>query len=145
MLSVIRSGAHVVGTAGNVADMAQAHPLLHRKEIFALGDAGYRGVEKRDENQGKSVTWHVAIRPGKRGALLQHRFGWIQERTEKMKANVRAKVEHPFHVVKNLFKHRKTRYKGLATNNGQLFSLFAMANLVLAGRRLVTLDTRSAS
>ena len=135
----------VVGTAGNVADVAQAHALLHGRETFALGDAGYQGVEKREENQGKSVTWHVAMRPGKRRALPQDRFGWIQEQLEKMKASMRAKVEHPFHVVKNLFKHRKTRYKGLAKNNAQLFSLFGMANLMLAGRRLMALDARGAS
>ena len=135
----------VIGTAGNVADVAQAHALLHGKETFALGDAGYQGVEKREENQGKSVTWHVAMRPGKRRALPQDRFGWIQEQLEKMKASLRAKVEHPFHVVKNLFKHRKARYKGLAKNNAQLFSLFGMANLVLAGRRLMAFDARGAS
>ena len=62
-----------------------------------------------------------------------------------MKASLRAKIEHPFHVVKNLFKHRKTRYKGLAKNNAQLFTLFGMANLMLAGRRLMALDARGAS
>lgn len=135
----------VIGTAGNVADVAQAHALLHGAETFALGDAGYQGVEKREEKRGKSVTWHVAMRPGKRRALPQDRFGWIQEQLEKTKASLRAKVEHPFHVVKNLFKHRKTRYKGLAKNNAQLFSLFGMANLMLASRRLMALDTRGAS
>ena len=73
--------------------------------------------------------------------MPQDRFGWIQEQLEKMKASVRAKVEHPFHVIKNLFKHRKTRHKGLAKNNAQLFTLFGMANLVLAGRRLTATDT----
>ena len=135
----------VVCTAGNVADVTQAHALLHGEEVFALGDAGYQGVDKREENQGKTVTWHTAMRPGKRRALPQDRFGWIQEQMEKIKASMRAKVEHPFHVVKNLFKHRKARYRGLAKNNAQLFSLFGLANLVLAGRRLGALDTRGAS
>ena len=85
------------------------------------------------------------MRPGKRRALPQDRFGWIQEQLEKMKASVRAKIEHPFHVVKNLFKHRKMRYKGLAKNNAQLFTLFGMANLMFAGRRLMALDSRGAS
>ncbi|MGP9536283.1 transposase, partial [Halomonas sp. AOP42-E1-30] len=53
---------------------------------------------------------------------------------EKTKASIRAKVEHPFHVIKNLFGYRKVRYKGLTKNQAQLFSLFALANLVLAGR-----------
>jgi len=51
---------------------------------------------------------------------------------ERSKAQIRARVEHPFHIVKNLFHHRKTRYKGLAKNTAQLFSLFALANLVIA-------------
>ena len=55
---------------------------------------------------------------------------------ERSKAQVRAVVEHPFHVVKNLFRHRKVRYRGLAKNAAQLFSLFALANLVLARRLL---------
>jgi len=47
--------------------------------------------------------------------------------------------------VKNLFRHKKVRYKGLAKNEAQLFSLFGLANLVIAKRRLMALDTRGAS
>jgi IS5 family transposase len=64
----------------------------------------------------------------------------LQERIERVKASLRAKVEHPFHIVKNLFKHRKTRYRGLAKNQAQLFTLFGLANLVLAGWRLRARD-----
>ena len=56
-----------------------------------------------------------------------------------------AKVEHPFHVVKNLIRHRKTRYRGLAKNTAQLHTLFAMANLMLARRLVLNFDTRGAS
>jgi IS5 family transposase len=59
--------------------------------------------------------------------------------------NIQAKVEHPFHVVKNLFHHRKVRYRGLAKNTAQLFTLFGFANLVLAGRRFTISETRVAS
>jgi IS5 family transposase len=56
---------------------------------------------------------------------------------ERSKAQVRANiVEHPFHVVKSLFRHRKVRYRGLAKNTAQLFSLFALANLLLTRRLL---------
>jgi IS5 family transposase len=51
-----------------------------------------------------------------------------------VKAQIRAKVEHPFHVVKNLFRHRKVRYRGLLKNTAQLFTLFGLANLVMARR-----------
>ena len=49
---------------------------------------------------------------------------------------MRAYVKHPFHVVKNLFKHRKVRYRGLVKNTAQLHTLFALANLVLVQRTL---------
>ena len=68
-----------------------------------------------------------------------------QGKLEKAKASVRAKVEHPFHVLKNLFRHRKTRYRGLAKNTAQLHTLFAFANLVLAGRTFGSAQARTPS
>ena len=67
------------------------------------------------------------------------------EKLEHLKASVRAKVEHPFHVVKNLFHHRKTRYRGLEKNTAQLFTLFGFANLVLAGRQFKVTESRTPS
>ncbi len=58
----------------------------------------------------------------------------LAEELEKVKAQVRARVEHPFAIIKNLFKYRKVRYRGLAKNTSQLHTLFALANLILAGR-----------
>ena len=124
----------LVTTAGNVADVTQAHALLHGKETLAFGDAGYQGVEKREENATSKVTWHVAMKRSVRKALKKNPIGRVKEKLEKAKASVRAKVEHPFHVVKNLFRHRKTRYRGLDKNTAQLFTLFGFANLVLARR-----------
>ncbi|ODV00127.1 MAG: transposase [Rubrivivax sp. SCN 70-15] len=134
----------VIGTAANVNDVTQAGALLHGDEEDAFGDAGYRGVHKREEAQGP--RWHVAMQPGKRRRLdLTREWARLLEQAEQLKASVRAKVEHPFHVVKNLFRHRKVRYKGLAKNEAQLFSLFGLGNLVIAKRRLLALDTRRAS
>jgi IS5 family transposase len=130
----------VLTTPANVNDVTQAHGLLHGQETVALGDAGYQGVAKRPENQDAPVTWHVALRPGVRRALPNDALGRLQERIEQVKASLRAKVEHPFHIIKNLFKHRKTRYRGLAKNQAQLFTLFGLANLVLAGWRLRARD-----
>ena len=56
---------------------------------------------------------------------------------EKAKAQIRSLVEHPFHVIKNRFGHRKVRYRGLAKNTAQLFSLFALANLVQTKDRIL--------
>src|SRR5664280_753345 len=134
----------VLGTAANVADITQAGALLHGDEADAFGDAGYRGVHKREEAKGP--RWHVAMRPGKRRQLDCSRpWARLLEQAEQLKASVRAKVEHPFHVIKNLFRHKKVRYKGLAKNQAQLYSLFGLANLVIAKRPLLVLHARGAS
>lgn len=126
----------VIGTDGNVADAT--HALPH-------GDAGYQGVEKRLENICKSVTWHVAMKRSKRKALPNNKLGRLMEKLEHLKASVRAKVEHPSHVVKNRFRHRRMRYRGLAKNTTQPYTLFAFANLLLAGRRFTITESHSPS
>ena len=108
-------------------------------------DAGYQGVEKREENLEVPVTWHVALRPSKRKALPKNPWGECMEWIEQAKASIRAKVEHPFHVVKNLFRHRKTRYRGLDKNTQQFFTLFGLAKLVLARKWLLAPDAQVAS
>ena len=133
----------VVSTAANVNDVTQAGTLLHGQETDAFGDAGYRGVAKREEAQGPQ--WHIAMQPGKRKLLSDSALGQMLEKVEKIKASIRAKVEHPFHVVKNLFRHKKARYKGLAKNHAQLLSLFGLANLVIAKRQLLAIHGRGAS
>jgi IS5 family transposase len=128
----------VSGTAANVADITQAHTLLHGEEKSAHADAGYIGVEKRAEiaSRHSSTQWHVAAKRGTVKALADGRLKEITLIYERAKAQVRARVEHPFHVVKNLFRHRKVRPRGLAKNTAQLQSLFALANLFLARRSL---------
>jgi IS5 family transposase len=135
----------VVTTPANAADVAQAHALLHGKEEHAFGDAGYQGVEKREENLSSPVKWFVALRPGKRRALPDTDIGRIDEQIEKLKARVRAKVEHPFHIIKNIFQLKKVRYRGLAKNTAQLLTLFGLANLLIAKRRLFAIDAHGAS
>jgi IS5 family transposase len=134
----------VVGTAANVSDVTQAGALLHGDKTTAHGDAGYRGVHKREE--ASKPHWHVAMQPGRRKQLNpKHRWARLLEQAEQLKASIRAKVEHPFHVIKNLFRHKKVRYKGLAKNTAQLFSLFGLANLVIAKRPLLAIHARGAS
>lgn len=135
----------VIGTAANVSDVTQAGALLHGEETNAFADAGYVGVEKREENLEVPVTWHVAMKRSVRKALPKDSWGEKMEWIEQAKASIRSKVEHPFHVVKNLFRHRKTRYRGLAKNTAQLLTLFGLANLVLARRWLLAPDGQSAS
>ncbi|MBC7284918.1 MAG: transposase [Hoeflea sp.] len=58
-------------------------------------------------------------------------------RVNRIIAMVRAKVEHPFRVIKRRFGYMKTRYRGLAKNRAQLFTLFALGNLFLVRRGLM--------
>ncbi|MES8287107.1 IS5 family transposase, partial [Cutibacterium acnes] len=128
----------VVGTAANVNDVTQAHHLLHGKETDVFGDAGYQGADKREENQGKQLSWHIAMRPGKRRALDKRTFlGQVMDALERTKARIRAKGEHPFRVLKCQFGYRKTQYRGLAKNGAQLNVLFALVNLWLARKALL--------
>jgi IS5 family transposase len=135
----------LVTTPANTADVTVADQLLHGEETLAFGDAGYRGVEKRAAAKQKRPHWHVAMRPGKRRALPDTPLGRILEKIEYYKASVRAKVEHPFHIIKNLLGLKKVRYRGLAKNTARLYTLFGLANLLIAGRRLGTKHSRIAS
>jgi transposase, IS5 family len=130
----------VIGTAANVSDVTQAAGLLHGQEEDAFGDAGYQGVHKRPEHAGTQVRWHVALRAGKRKALEPSRaIDRIHEKLEQLKASVRAKVEHPFRVIKQQFGHAKVRYRGLAKNTARLTMLFAMSNLWMVRRTAAAL------
>lgn len=127
----------LVTTAANVSDISQTAALLHGQEEAVWADAGYVGVDKREDLQealaanGQEVQWHVARR---RKTIETMAEGWqkkLAQAHEKLKARMRAYVEHPFHVVKNIFRHRKVRYKGLAKNEAQLNILFALSNLYM--------------
>ena len=128
----------VVGTAANVNDVTQAHALVHGAETDVFADAGYQGVGKRAETQDIKTHWHVAMRPGKRKVLDKSTpMGAIQDQLERAKARIRAKVEHPFRVIKRQSGHVKGRYLGLAKNTAQLYTLFALSNLWMVLRTLL--------
>jgi IS5 family transposase len=128
----------VVGTAANVSDVTRAHALVHGKETQVFGDAGYQGVEKREDTQAIEAQWHVAMRPGKRRALNKLTpLDQLLDECERLKARIRAKVEHPFRVIKRQFGHVKVRYRGLMKNTLQLHTLFALSNLWMVRRRIM--------
>jgi IS5 family transposase len=117
----------VVGTAANVNDVTQGKELIHGEETDVFAD---QGVAKREEVQGIEANWHVAMRPGKHRALDKDSpMGAVLDQLEHFKASIRAKVEHPFRVIKRQFGHMKVRYRGLAKNTAQLHTLFALSNL----------------
>ena len=120
-------------TAANVHDVREAHRLLHGGESRVWGDAGYQGVDNREENLGREVCWQVAMRPGQRRRLEPGSKDAVAER---LKASIRAKVEHPFLKVKRLFGYSKARYRGLAKNTQRMALLLGLGNLLTAQDRL---------
>ena len=126
----------VIGTAANVNDVTRGHDLLHGEEDVVFADAGYQGAMKRPEATG--VQWHLAMRPGKRRVLdMKRESHRLIDEAERLKASVRAKVEHAFRVIKLQFGFTKVRYRGLAKNTAQLKTLFALSNLWMVRRKLM--------
>ena len=131
-------------TAANEHDLNQAGNLLHGKEEFVFGDAGYQGAPKREELAGVKVEWAITERPGKVKALKQRpRKNKAVIQFERLKASIRAKVEHPFRLIKRQFGFVKARYKGLMKNDNQLAMLFTLANLFRVDQ-LIRAQERSA-
>src|SRR5260370_41817378 len=131
-------------TAANESDVAQTHGEMHGQEDHVFLDASYTGVQKREEIVKAQaagaikpeVQWSVAMKRAKLKGMAEGPLKQLTQALEKVKAQIRARVEHPFHVVKNLFNHKKARYRGLAKNGAQYDTLFALANLVIAKKAL---------
>ena len=126
----------LTGTAANEADINHMAAVLHGHEEAVFADAGYTGADKRLEHEAREVSWNIAI---KRNIIraLPKALRDLAEPIERALAQVRAPVEHPFHIIKNLFRHKKLRYRGLAKNTAQLHTLFALANLVIVKKVLL--------
>ena len=127
----------VVTTAANVHDLTPAAELLHGEETVGYGDAGYQGIEKRPEMQGRNISFRIAMRPGKRRALPDTPEGRLDDLIETAKAHIRAKVEHPFRVIKQQFGFQKTRLRGMLKNSCKVSVLAALANLYMARGELL--------
>ena len=121
-------------TAANVHDIVSAGNLLHGDELRVFGDAGYLGIQKRDEHKDRqNVSWFIAKRPGSRKKLDDRKL-----KAEKLKASARAKVEHPFRYIKQVFGYSKVRYRGLAKNSNRLHLLAAFSNLLMGEKYLLS-------
>jgi IS5 family transposase len=130
----------VVVTAANVADITKTVELLHGQEQQVHADAGYTGVEKREEIVAldRTIDWQIACKRGQIKTMKEGAEKAVLKAVEKAKAAVRAFVEHPFHILKNIFKHRKVRYRGLAKNGHQLYTLFGLVNVMIGARAATT-------
>lgn len=117
----------ITTTAANEHDITQVDKLQHGEEQRVWGDAGFKGIEKREEHKQRRVNWFIAERPGKVAALPASS---ALVKTEKIKASVRAKVEYPFYFIKRVLKYCKVRYRGLAKNINRLYVLAGLTNLL---------------
>ena len=126
----------VTTTAANASDVSQVEALLHGKEEVVHADAGYIGAQQRVKS-GKR-EWHIAAKRGAVKAIKDAKLKQIVEELETLKARIRARVEHPFRVIKRQFGFMKVRFKGLAKNTAQVITLFALSNLWMARKRLLT-------
>lgn len=124
-------------TPANEHDLNQAEHLLHGEESYAFADAGYRGAEKRPALKDKGMEWYIAQSPSAVKVLKRHpRINRAKLQIEHLKASIRARVEHPFRIIKCQFGFTKARYRGLLKNDGKLAMLFALANLVRVDQML---------
>jgi IS5 family transposase len=127
----------VTTTPANEADVEQVADLLHGKEEHVWADSGYRGAPSRVQREG--LQWHIAARPSDVAKLPDGSAKKRIQRQEHRKASVRAKVEHPFRVIKRQFGLMKVRFRGLQKNTAHLLTLFALSNLWMARRPLMAL------
>ena len=128
---------HVTCTAANVGDVTVTLELLHGKEDCVLGDSGYTGANSRQELHDSKAAFLIARKRGKVKAIKNARDRRQHERWESRIASMRAKVEHPFRVIKRQFGYTKVRYRGLAKNSAQVLTLFALPNLWMTRRQFV--------
>ena len=127
----------VTTTAANEADVEQVADLLHGKEEQVWADSGYRGAPIRVDRD--DLQWHIAARPSDIAKLPEGRAKTKVQKAERRKASMRAKVEHPFRVVKRQFGLVKVRFRGLAKNTAHIVTLFALSNLWMVRKQLMAM------
>ncbi len=127
----------VTTTPANEADVEQIADLLHGKEEQVWADSGYRGAVKRVQRD--ELQWHIAARPSDIAKMPEGRAKTRIQKEEHRKASIRAKVEHPFRVIKRQFGLTKVRFKGLAKNTAHVVTLFALSNLWMARKKLMAM------
>ena len=129
---------HVECTAANASDVTVAHRLLHGQEETVCGDSGYTGLDKREDMQGKGdLGYLIAAKPSVLKQIKRKSGQKLARELEHAKASLRAKVEHPFRVIKRQFGYTKVRYRGLVKNTAQVLTLFALSNLWMVRRQLL--------
>ena len=126
----------VESTAANAHELNIAAGRLHGDERLIYGDAGHNGIEQRGDFQDCEDEFRIAMKPGQRRVLPETPEGRLLDLIETAKAHFRAKVEHPFRIIKCQFGFRKVFYRGIRKNDLKLKLLFALANLWMVRARI---------
>ena len=121
----------VCTTAASVSDVHMLPDLLHGEERRVWGDGGYQGQAEAIRAAAPEAQDMTCRRTRYNDSLDE-----LQRAKNRSKSRVRAKVEHPFRILKRIFGFEKTRYRGLAKNHNRLCACFALANLYLHRKRL---------
>jgi IS5 family transposase len=124
----------VCTSAASVADVHLLPDLLHGAERKVWGDAGYQGQSEAI----REAAPHAQDMTCRRTKFKDY-VDQVARRKNTTKSRVRAKVEHPFRILKRIFGFDKVRYRGLAKNHNRLCACFALVNLYLHRKRLVQL------
>ena len=122
----------VITTAASVADAHMLPDLLHGEEKKVWGDAGYQG-----QTEAIHASAHDAQDMTNRRTKFKNYVDEEGKRKNKTKSKIRAKVEHPFRILKRVFGYTKVRYRGLKKNHEWLCAAFALVNLYQHRNRLV--------
>jgi IS5 family transposase len=125
----------VTTTPANEPDVEEVRFLLHGKEEVVHADSAYAGAQRRVNR--KRLRWEIAAKRGRIKAMQDGPAKRALEKVERRKASIRARVEHPFRVIKRQFGLMKVRFRGLAKNTAHVITLFALSNLWMARRRLL--------
>ena len=118
-------------SAASVADKHMLPDLLHGEERKVWGDGAYQG-------QGETIRQAAPQAQDMTSRRVQYKdfVDAVEKAKNRVKARVRAKVEHPFRILKRIFGFEKTRYRGVKKNHERLCACFALVNLYLHRKRL---------
>lgn len=128
----------VVCTPANVADGNVMNDLIHGEELAVYGDRAYSSVKRKAEYEANGIAWRVQKMNNQYRPLTKRERAWNSRMSR-----VRARGEHAFGIVKNIWGHSKVRYRGIKKNAAQFCTLFALANLYLVRHKILKLQARS--
>lgn len=122
----------VEGTTAKRHDRSQMESLLHGQEQALFGDKGYWSKVHKKQVRAQGLYWGISDHIDR-----HHHLSPSQKKRNRKLSSVRAKVEHPFRIIKDQWGHRKVHYRGIEKNTLQLHALFALANLYILRKSLL--------